>query len=80
MTPASDPVTALVAVALGDVECDGAESPAKLLAEIAVSRPDASDDRPEDLDGLDGDPERVEPMTVGGRRFGLHAHPQRKEA
>jgi hypothetical protein len=71
-------MTALTAVALGDVERDGAQSPAKLLTEIAVSRPDASDDWPEDLDGFDGDTEGMEPMTGGGGRFGLHAHPQRK--
>jgi hypothetical protein len=77
---AGDAVTALTAMALGDVEGDGAQSPPKLLAEIAVSRPDASDDWTEDLDGFDGDTECVELMTGGGGRFGLHAPPPAKEA
>jgi hypothetical protein len=51
---------------------------AKLLADTAISRSDGRGDRPENPGGFDGDSERVEPMTVGGRRFGLHPHPQRK--
>ncbi len=61
-----DAVTTLTAIALGDVEGDGAQRPAKLLTEIAISGPDSSNDGPEHLDGFDGDTESVEPMTAGG--------------
>jgi hypothetical protein len=52
---ARDSVAALAVVTFGDVEHDGRERSADLIAEVAIEAPDRRNDGPELLDGSDGE-------------------------
>ena len=57
---AADAMTTLASMALGEVERNRAERGAKLIAQVTIVAPDASDGGSENLDGVDGEIENVE--------------------